>query len=301
MTFVEMLKARWQKADSMVCVGLDTDFSKISDKVREELIRRRLSRNISVKEIMFGFNRAIIDATGDFVCAYKPNIDFYEEQWLDGLEALQETVEYIRQTVPDVPVIFDAKRADIGSTNRGYVRMAFDILGADAITVSPYFGKEALKPFLARKEKGIIVLCRTSNPGAGEFQDLPVTVDRGAVPGIDCLTLPLYQLVASRVAAEWNENGNCLLVVGATYPDELKEVRKKAGDLPILVPGIGAQKGDLEGTVRAGLDSNGFGMIVNSARGIIFASKEADFTEAAAREAKKLRDEINAVKASLRR
>ncbi len=281
MTFIEMLRARWQKANSMVCVGLDTDYEQIPESLR---------RGVSVFEAMKNFNISIVSATRDFVCAYKPNISFYEAEWLEGLRALQETVAYIRYVAPDIPIILDAKRTDIGNTNKGYVKMAFDVLKADAITVNPYFGGEALGPFLERTDKGIIILCRTSNKGAKEFQDL---VDKD-------VNVPLYQIVARQAALEWNKKGNCLLVVGATYPNELKKVRAIVGDnMPILVPGIGAQKGDLEGTVAAGLDSQGFGMIINSARGIIFASKGEDFAEVAAREARKLRDQINEIKTRL--
>jgi len=288
MTFLEMLKNRWQKANSMVCVGLDSDYSQIPEGCKTG----------NVYETMKDFNFSVVSMTRDFVCAYKPNSAFYEDQWFPGLQALQETIIIIRTLDPTIPVILDAKRTDIGNTNRGYAKMAFDVLGADAITVNPYFGGEALKPFLDRADKGVIVLCRTSNPGAKELQDLPVTIDTGVVPGINRVTMPLYQRVAYQVANEWNKNGNCLLVVGATYPDELKEVRKIVGDMPILVPGIGAQKGDLEATVKAGLDSTGFGMIINSAHRIIFASKEGDFN-IAAQEAKKLRDQINEIKASI--
>ena len=289
MTFIEMLRNRWQKANSMVCVGLDSEYAKIPELAKE---------GISIFEAIKGFNMSIVSATREYVCAYKPNIAFYEEQWLEGLRALEETIAYIRAVAPGVPIILDAKRTDIGNTNKGYAKMAFDVLKVDAITVNPYFGGEALGPFLERTDKGIIILCRTSNKGAREFQDLSVTIDEGVVPGIECTTLPLYQLVAHRAATEWNKNGNCLLVVGATYPEELKEVRKIVGDMPILVPGIGAQKDDLEATVKAGLDSTGFGMIINSARGIIFADKE-DIIGGAEREAKKLRDQINEVKASI--
>jgi len=227
------------------------------------------------------FNHEVVKTTKDLVCAYKPNIAFYEAHGSKGLAALQQTIKDIHALAPDVPVILDAKRGDIRNTNVGYAQMAFGFLGADAITVHPYLGAEALQPFLARAEKGVIVLCRTSNPGAGEFQDLSVNGE------------PLYRFVARRVASEWNKNGNCGLVVGATYPDELREVREIAPDMPILIPGIGAQGGDVEKTVSAGKDSRGQGMIVNSSHSIIFASKGADFAEAARRETEKLRDLIN--------
>lgn len=226
------------------------------------------------------------------MCAYKPNAAFYETHGTDGIAALQRTIADIHEQAPSVPVILDAKRADIGNTNNGYVAMAFDYLQADAITVHPYFGVEALTPFLERKEKGIIVLCRTSNPGAGEFQDIMVKcplAEHDFPP-----EWPLYQHVAFQVMKHWNINGNCTLVVGATYPKELGEVRRIVGDyMPILIPGIGTQGGDVEKVVLAGKDSRGKGMIINSASGIIFASKGADYAEAARRETLKLHDFIN--------
>lgn len=303
MTFIEMLKERWQKANSMACVGLDSDYSKIQEKQGDVL------------NDMKNFNLSVIGATKDFVCAFKPNMAFYEEQWFSGLHALERTIAIIRTLCPDIPIILDAKRTDIGNTNTGYARMAFDVLGADAITVNPYFGGEALKPFLDRADKGIIVLCRTSNPGAKDFQgirvyldDLPLeeekffssldgAVEDGGLKGSKYIRL--YQLVAYKASTEWNKNGNILLVVGATYPEELRKVRRIVGDMPILVPGIGAQQGDLENTVKAGLDSTGFGMIINSGRGIIFASRERFDYELVANEAKKLRNQINEIKASV--
>lgn len=271
--FRQMLEARWAEG-KFVCVGLDSDYGQIPEAVRQ-VVRRG-----SVLETIFEFNRAIIAATLDLVCAYKPNIAFYEGQGVEGLSALIETTVYIREFAPGVPIILDAKRADIGSTNVGYVK-AFETYGVDAITVHPYLGAEALKPFLDRRDKGIIVLVRTSNPGAGEFQDLRVNGE------------PLYRVVARQVATKWNENGNCAVVVGATYPKELAEVRQIVGDMPILIPGIGAQGGDVEATVTAGKDSRKQGMIINSARGIIFASKGQDFAQAARRETEKLHAMIN--------
>ncbi len=269
--FRRMLENRWSR-NRFVCVGLDSEFDRIPESVR---------RRISIADIIVAFNRAIVAATADLVCAYKPNIAFYEAHGAAGIAALQQTIADIHAVAPDVPVILDAKRADIGNTNAGYVDAAFGFLRADAITVHPYLGAEALQPFLAREEKGIFVLCRTSNPGAGEFQGLSVNGE------------PLYRHVARRVANEWNKNGNCALVVGATYPDELRKVRELVGDMPILIPGIGAQGGDVEKTVIAGQDRHGRGMIINSSRGIIFASNGADFAQAARRETEKLGELIN--------
>jgi len=272
--FRKLLEARWERGN-FVCIGLDSELSKIPDAVR--------AYDDGVVNVILRFNRAIVEATKDLACAYKPNVAFYEAHGKGGLVALRRTIVAVHCLAPEVPVILDAKRGDIGSTNVGYAEAAFEFLQADAITVHPYLGAEALQPFLARAEKGVIVLCRTSNPGAGEFQDLSVNSGE-----------PLYRFVARRVASDkWNKNGNCALVVGATYPEELHEVRGLVGDMPILIPGIGAQGGDVEKTVSAGKDSRGRGMIINSSRGIIFASSGRDFAEAARRETEKLHNLIN--------
>ena len=269
MSFQKKLDAIVKKNNSLVCVGLDSNFDKIP-----VLVKKR-------KNPQFEFNKSIIDATRDLVCAYKLNTAFYEALGLKGILQLEFTLTYLRKKYPEIPIILDAKRGDIGNTNKGYTKFIFYYLGADAVTIHPYLGKEALLPFFERKEKGCIVLCRTSNPGAGEFQDLKVNGE------------PLYKVVVKKVIEEWNMNNNCLMVVGATYPKELQEVRKIAGDMTFLVPGIGAQGGDVEKTVKAGLNSKKAGMIINSSRGIIFASSEKDFAEKAKEETKKLRDEIN--------
>lgn len=282
--FMALLRAQWENG-KFVCVGLDSELWKIPEAAQLS-DSTRADRGIDSETSLIEFNRGIVDATEDIVCAYKPNIAFYEAYGNEGLSALHETIRYINQTAPDVPVILDAKRADIGNTNAGYVSAAFDYLNADAITVNPYFGGEALQPFLDRADKGIIVLCRTSNPGAGEFQDKYISV----VPGHN---MQLYQYVARQVATEWNKNGNCLLVVGATNPEELAKVRSIVGDMPILIPGIGAQGGDIEKTVTAGKDSRGQGMIINSSRGIIYASNGSDYAEAARKETLKLHNLIN--------
>ena len=269
MTFQQKLDALVTKNNSLVCVGLDSDWEKLPEIVKKE------------EYPQFAFNKAIVDATHDLVCAYKPNSAFYEYLGSEGIRQLKLSCDYIREKYPEIPIILDAKRADIGSTNKGYVSYAFDYLRVDAITLHPYLGAEAIQPFLDRKDKASIILCRTSNPGAKEFQDQIVGGE------------PLYKLVAKKVVNEWNKNGNCMLVVGATYPEELAEVRKLAGDMIFLVPGIGAQGGEVEKTVKAGLNSKNAGIIINSSRGIIFASKEADFAEKARFEAQKLQTEIN--------
>src|SRR3990170_2749568 len=277
MTFIEKLIFAVERNDSLVCVGLDSDFEKIPECLKsgkekggnpprpEGSGHPSAGGDFSSRQrgdIILKFNKAIIDATKDAVCAYKPNSAFYEALGGRGIEVLKQTIAYIKEVAPSIPVIVDAKRADIGSTNEAYVEFVFSYLGADAVTIHPYLGREAVLPFLAQKEKGIIVLCRTSNSGADEFQDLLVEASsRGHTPA------------SGHPSQEGNSNGNCGLVVGATYPEELEEVRTLVGDMPILVPGIGAQGGDVEKTVRAGLDSKGRGIIVKSSRGIIFASK----------------------------
>ncbi|HLG60770.1 MAG TPA: orotidine-5'-phosphate decarboxylase [Ktedonosporobacter sp.] len=271
-TFISLLKQRWQEGYA-VCVGLDSDYEQLPVAVK---------KTSSIEEAIFTFNREIIDATHDLVCAYKPNIAFYEAQGDAGYRALIRTVHYIKKAYPHLPVILDAKRADIGSTNAGYVTAVFDVIGADAVTVHPYLGKEALAPFLARKEKGILVLVKTSNPGSGELQDLPVGGEQG----------PLYQIVARHVAQSWNTHGNCAIVVGATYPAELARVRAIVGDMPILIPGIGTQGGEVAATVNAGKNSRGQGMIIGASRSVIFASRGADFAQAARAATEQLHEEI---------
>lgn len=215
----------------------------------------------------------IVDETKCVAGCYKPQSAYFEALGADGPRVLKDTVDYVRETAPTTPLILDAKRADIGSTNKGYIDTIFGYYGFDAVTVHPYLGREALRPFLECKDKGIIVLCRTSNPGAAEFQDL---VHNGA---------PMYMHVAHKVVHDWNEHGNCMMVVGATYPKELAEIRAIARDMTFLIPGIGAQGGDLAATVKAGKNSKNNGMIINSARGIIYADNPRG-------EAKKLNDAI---------
>jgi orotidine-5'-phosphate decarboxylase len=269
LTATQKLNERIQKSNSLLCVGLDSELEKLPPHLAQEEFPQ------------FAFNKAIIDATHEYVCAYKPNIAFYEAHGDKSLKELKMTMEYLQSTYPDIFTICDAKRADIGTTNAAYVRGILDWFGFDATTVQPYLGKEALQPFLDRKDKVIIILCRTSNPGAGEFQDLLVDGQ------------PLWMRVTKSISEKWNENGNCMLVVGATYPDEMRKIREMAGDMTFLVPGIGAQGGDLEKTMRAGLNSKKEGLLISSSRSIIFASTGQDFAEVARREAQKLRDDIN--------
>jgi orotidine-5'-phosphate decarboxylase len=264
MSFIEKLLNASRMNKSLLCVGLDTDPSLIPE-------------NMGV----FEFNREIIDATRDLVCAYKPNLGFYEAQGVEGLEALRRTVEYIPE---DIPVIADAKRGDIGNTAKGYAKAVFDILKFDAVTVSPYLGKDSLEPFTAYADKGVFILCRTSNPGAVDFQSLLCETATGK--------RPLYEIVAEK-ASELNTHGNVGLVVGATYPEELKIVRQLQPDMPFLIPGIGAQGGDIELTVRYGTDVNGEKAVINSSRQILYASRDEDFAEAARNAAIQTNGKIN--------
>ena len=252
---MRLLDSRWEQG-LFLCIGLDPGYEKIPQSVRSS----------DVASTFLAFNKAIIDATKDIVCAFKPNPAFYEAQGVEGWKALQGTVDYIHAVAPEVPVILDAKRGDIGNTNVDYAKMAFDNFGADAVTVQPYAGGEALEPFFERKNKGVFVLVRTSNNGAGEFQDLKIGGEK------------LYKIV-SRATVTWNKNGNCGVVVGTTYPKEIGEVRSVIGDMPMLMPGVGAQGGDLEESVRLGRNSKGKGIIINVSRAVIFASAGADFSE----------------------
>ena len=273
--FMDLLRARFAEGKA-VCVGLDLDRSKFPSRYQH----RQLD-----DELLYEFGVDIIEATADIACAYKPNSAFYEAYGSTGMAALARIIAYSHQAAPGVPVILDAKRGDIDNTNLGYIRSAFDHLGADAVRVHPYLGGEALQPFLDREEKGIIVLCCTSNKGAGEFQDRRVLIDdleeQAFHEHVNHMSYPgggkqgavaLYQHVAYRVSHHWNGHGNCCLVVGATYPDELRQVRQIVGDMPLLIPGIGAQGGDVAVTVQKGRDLKGQGMIINSSRGIIYAA-----------------------------
>jgi orotidine-5'-phosphate decarboxylase len=235
------------------------------------------------------FNRGIVEATSDLVCAYKPNLAFYEALGLEGWEGLRRTLASIP---PDVPVIADAKRGDIGSTSEGYARAIFDVFGFDAVTLSPYVGLDGLEPFLRYDGRGLLILCKTSNPGSGDFQDLAVDW-RGE-------RLPLYEVVARRVV-EWSGQGGADrgLVVGATYPDQLRTIRAVAADLPILIPGIGAQSGSLEEAIRLGTDAHGELAIVNVSRSISYASAATDWQAAARAEALRVVETMRRVRASM--
>jgi len=269
--FFEKLERAARKNGSLLCVGLDPDPA------------------LMPVDDVAGFNRAIIAATSDYVCAYKPNLAFYEALGEKGYAALSETLAAIPD---DIPTIGDAKRGDIGNTAKAYASALFDELGFDAATVNPYLGGDAVEPFLEREEKAAFVLCRTSNPGARDLQDLAVS-DGGT-------SRPLFEVVAE-MAARWNARGNVGLVVGATYPEELRRVRQICPEMTFLVPGVGAQGGDLAAVMANGLDAKGGGLIINVSRQVLYASKGADFAEAAGEAARRLRDDIEAERRRARR
>ncbi len=264
MNFSEKLADVTERNNSLLCIGLDPNPELMPDKTG-----------------VFKFNKAIIDATSDLVCAYKLNLAFYEALGLDGLDDMKRTVKHI----PDnIPVIGDAKRGDIGNTARAYARAIFDIFNFDATTLSPYLGFDSVEPFIEYWDRGVFILCRTSNPGAVDFQNLPLETEHKR--------LPLFEIVALR-AAKWNKQGNIGLVVGATYPEELKLIRQNHPDMLLLIPGIGAQGGELPSAVSHGVDKRGRKAIISSSRQIIYASKGKDFAEAARQVASSLREQIN--------
>jgi orotidine-5'-phosphate decarboxylase len=265
MSIIDKYNQRAKKINSLLCVGLDADFAKIPE------------RFLKMEFPQFEFNKWIIEETHEYAAVYKPNSAFYEARGDKGIAELKMTIDYLNKNYSDIFTILDAKRADIGNTNNGYVSMVFDWLGFDAVTLHPYLGEEALEPFLERKDKISIILCRTSNTGAGEFQDLEISGKK------------LWQIVAEKVSGVWNKNNNCMLVVGATYPEEMKKIRELTGEMTFLVPGIGAQGGDLQAVIQAGLNSEGLGLIVNSSRGIIFSENPKA-------EAQKLCEEIRKYK-----
>jgi orotidine-5'-phosphate decarboxylase len=266
MNFSDKLLQAVQRNNSLLCLGLDPD--------------PQLMPQVGI----FEFNKAIIDATSDIVCAYKPNLAFYEALGIKGLTTLQKTIKYIPG---NIPVIGDAKRSDIGHTARAYAKALFETLGFDAATVNPYLGYDSIEPFISYLDKAIFILCRTSNPGALDFQAASYWSGRaGDEPQ------PLFKLVAQK-AKEWNKNNNIGLVVGATYPQELKEIRQLCPEMTLLIPGIGAQGGDLNSAVCYGLDAKGEKAILSSSRQILYASRGSDFAQAARRAAEELRRQIN--------
>ena len=267
-SFVNTLKAAWQRTNSLLCVGLDPEPSRFPGALANRA------------DAIFDFCRTIVDATAAYASAFKPQIAYFAAHRAeDQLEAL---IAHIHERHPGLPVILDAKRGDIGSTAEQYAREAFERYRADAVTVNPYMGFDSIEPYLAHAGKGVIVLCRTSNAGGSDLQFLDVGGE------------PLYSKVARLAAGKWNASGELALVVGATFPKEIEAVRGIVGDMPLLIPGIGAQGGDVEATVRAGRTAAGTGMMINSSRAILYASKGEDFAQAAARAAEQTRDNINA-------
>jgi len=267
MTFIEQLSAVWQKNNSLLCVGLDPDPAKFPAHLKGQT------------EAIFEFCKSIVDATADLVCCFKPQIAYFAANRAeDQLEAL---IAHIHTNHPGIPVILDAKRGDIGNTAEQYAIEVFQRYKADAITVNPYMGRDSVDPYLAYPDKGVILLCRTSNPGGSDLQFLNVG------------GLKLYEYVARIIASEWNAAGQCALVVGATFPDEIARVRQIVGDMPLLVPGIGAQGGDVEATLKAGRTVNGTGLMINSSRAILYAGKDENFAADARRVALETRDTIN--------
>lgn len=314
--FIEQLQTKWSEG-KFVCVGLDADYNKLPPHLARKL-RENGGTNFNIRtEATYKFLKAIVDATADLVCAYKPNIAFFEDQHRSEL-ALESIVSYIHAAHPDIPVIGDVKRADIGTTNRGYARMAFDRYGFDAITTNPYFGHDTYPPFLDIKGKGLIVLCKTTNPGSSFYQDAPINIhsyylqqEKNGTPLTDeekwyiddvslhelhgfapARELPLYLMVALRTKTLAKNNPNIGLVVGATHPEAFAPVRKLAGGLPFLIPGIGTQGGDLEKTLKYAPNSKGQGMIINSGSAIIFASNGEDFADAARAKTLELHNQI---------
>lgn len=265
-SFNETIRETIRERNSQLCVGLDYYSEKVPIHIREG------------HDPIFMFNKAIIDATSDLVCAYKPNLAFYEAFGSEGWDALERTVQYIPENILKIG---DAKRGDIGSTAAQYARSLFR-MGFNAVTVSPYLGMDSITPFIKDSSRGAFVLCLTSNSGSRDFQYLEIN------------GIPLHLHIAGKVNA-WNTNDNCGLVVGATHPDEFGAIRQAAPDLPILIPGIGAQGGDLKSAVRMGSDDRGSMAVINSSRGILYASSGPDFQEAARMEAQNLRDRINAI------
>lgn len=268
--FLQQLESAMTINESLVCVGLDPEPERFPQHLR------------GTPRAILEFNRAIIDATADLVCAYKPQIAHYAAEAAE--DQLQDTIRYIRERAPGIPVILDSKRGDIGSTAGKYAREAFERYGADAVTVNPWLGRDSVEPFLEYADKGVVILCRTSNAGARELQDLDIGGRK------------LYQVLAEKVANEWNSRGNCLLVVGATYPAELADIRARTGGMTFLVPGVGAQGGDVEQAVHSGRRADGRGLVINSSRGILYAGSGEDFAAAARRATLELRAAVNAAR-----
>lgn len=265
MSAVAKYERRARAINSLLCVGLDSNIHKLPDEFKQQ------------EHPQFAFNQYIIDQTHAYASAYKPNIAFYEARGDQGLRELKLTLEYLQANHPDILTICDAKRGDLGSSSAGYVEGIFDWFGFDAVTLNPYQGHDALLPFLEREDKGCIIVCRTSNPDSGDFQNLKIKKWGGK---------RLWEVIAEKVRDEWNERENCMLVVGATYPEDLKQARQLVGDMTLLVPGIGVQGGDIDETIHAGLNNDGLGLIISASRSVIFSDNPAE-------SARELRDALN--------
>jgi orotidine-5'-phosphate decarboxylase len=269
-TFNQQLQSAWASQGSMLCVGFDPDSKRLPPSLQGK------------SEGIFEFCREIADATADLVCSFKPQFAYFASQRAEA--QLEKLIRHLKDHYPDIPVILDSKRGDIGSTAEHYAMEVFERYGADAVTVSPYMGFDTIEPYLRHQGKGVIVLCRTSNPGGSDLQFLNVSPDGQ----------PLYLHVAKLAAQQWNSSGQISLVVGATFPEEITKVRAIVGDMPLLIPGIGAQGGDIDATVKAGAIPNkpGTGMIINSSRAILYASSGSDFAQAARTAALNTRDAL---------
>jgi len=267
MTFIKKLNQAWETNDSLLCVGLDPNWVKIPSHLKE------------YDHPIFEFCKQIVDATHDVVCGYKPQIAYFAG--LSAENQLQMICDYIRNTYPHLPIILDSKRGDIGSTAAMYAKEAFERFQADAVTINPYMGQDSAQPFLDYADKGVVLLCRTSNPGASDIQDLEVD------------GVPIYEKVATMISEKWNENANCCIVVGATWPEQMRRLREITGDMPFLVPGVGAQGGDVKAILEAGQTKNGTGLIINSSRAVLYADDSPTFASAARKVAMKTRDLIN--------
>src|SRR6266496_6028465 len=272
MNFLEKLLMASRQQNSLLCVGLDPEPVRFPIELQKQ----------STAKAVVHFCQEIIGATAQYVCAYKPNLAFFEVLGPEGMHVFQEV---LRAIPAHIPIIVDAKRGDLGNTARNYAATVFDVYDCDAVTVNPYLGYDSVAPFLAYEEKAVFFLCRTSNPSAHDFQDLLVCEEKGQVR-------PLYEVIAQRVKF-WNRTGNCGLVVGATYPQELNTIRSICSDMPILIPGVGAQGGDLEASVLAGVDASGEKAIIAVSRAILYAGEGEDYASSAANEARKLRNRIN--------
>ncbi|MFL9711513.1 orotidine-5'-phosphate decarboxylase [Methylobacillus sp. Pita1] len=267
MNFIEKLEKSWEKSNSLVCVGLDPDLSRFPEHIKNQ------------SGAIFSFLKDIVDATHDIACCFKPQIAYFSA--ISAEDELQQVIKYIKTEYPHIPVILDAKRGDIGSTSRMYAVESFERYEADAVTINPYMGFDSVQPFLEYRDRGIAFLCRTSNAGASDIQDLLVD------------GLPLYEHIAKIVHEKWNVHKNSLLVVGATWPQQMEKIRSLVGDMPFLVPGVGSQGGNVEELVKAGQTENGTGLIISASRAILYASQDPDYAEVARSVTIDLKDNIN--------